>query len=218
MKREEFAQLVRELEARAEANPKAFLWNTAAMLVFGYAYLLCVFLLSLIAVAGLVLLVVRYPNGGTFKLGLVLGILFGGLCLSILRGVWVRLPAPEGIRVKKDQAPKLVAMIHEVRSRLRSQPFHSVVMTGDLNAAVVQVPRLGIFGWQRNFLVIGLPLLQALSPAEFKSVLAHEFGHLSANHSRFSGWIYRVRRAWEQVIESISRNQGRGSFALIPFF
>jgi hypothetical protein len=33
----------------------------------------------------------------------------------------------------------------------------------DFNAAVVQAPRLGLFGWYRNYLLIGLPLAKALT-------------------------------------------------------
>jgi hypothetical protein len=76
---------------------------------------------------------------------------------------------------------------------------------------------LGLLGWQRNYLLVGLPLLQGLSPEEFKAVLAHEFGHLSANHSRFSGWIYRTRRTWERIMDELGRQEQRATIVLTRF-
>jgi tetratricopeptide (TPR) repeat protein len=54
-------------------------------------------------------------------------------------------------------------------------------------------------GPQRNTLVIGLPLLQGLSPEEARAVLAHELGHLSRRHGRLGGWAFRSRETWARV-------------------
>jgi hypothetical protein len=60
-----------------------------------------------------------------------------------------------------------------------------------------------VFGWSRNWLYLGLPLMETLSPAEFESVLAHEHAHLSAQHGRFAAWVYRLRRTWQRVFERL---------------
>jgi hypothetical protein len=69
-------------------------------------------------------------------------------------------------------------MIEELRARLRAPRVHRVLVTGDFNAAVVRVPRLALLGWYRNHLLIGLPLAKALTPEQFRAVLAHELAHL----------------------------------------
>lgn len=43
--------------------------------------------------------------------------------------------------------------------------------------------------------------MYALSLEQFKAVLAHELGHLSGNHTRFSAWIYRIRKTWMQIYD-----------------
>jgi hypothetical protein len=48
-------------------------------------------------------------------------------------------------------------------------------------------------------LLLGLPLLQSLTPEQFKATLSHELGHLSGNDSSFTGYIFRVRQMWEQL-------------------
>src|SRR5205085_3872017 len=60
---------------------------------------------------------------------------------------------------------------------------------------------------------LGLPLMQALSPVQFQSVVAHELGHLSANHSRFSGWSYRVRQTWSQLLGRLEAEEHCGFIA-----
>jgi hypothetical protein len=94
---------------------------------------------------------------------------------------------------------------------------HHVLISDEFNASIVQIPRFGMFGWLRNYLVIGLPLMVALSPAEFRAVLAHDFGCLSEKQGRFSGWIYRVRQTWDQVLTTVRHERNYASFLFAPF-
>jgi Zn-dependent protease with chaperone function len=71
---------------------------------------------------------------------------------------------------------------------------------------VVQLPRLGLLGTS-DFLLLGLPVMQALSKQDLVAVLAHESGHLSGNHGRFSGWVYRVVRSYVRVLETTGSNK-----------
>ena len=57
----------------------------------------------------------------------------------------------------------------------------------DFNAGVREVPRLGLLGWPRTYLEIGLPLSMAVAQEEIRAILAHEFAHLSARHGRSGG-------------------------------
>lgn len=86
------------------------------------------------------------------------------------------------------------------------------------NASIMQTPRLGVFGWYRSYLVIGLPLLQLFIPEQFRAVLAHEFGHLSGNHGRFGSWVYRIFTAWEQLMARLWEEQHWSAFVFIGFF
>ena len=164
-----------------------------------------------------VALLIAYPNAGTIKLGIFALLLFGGLALAIIKGLWVRLEPPQGLRVRREDAPGFFALLEELRKELDCAPFHEVLLVADHNAAVVQVPRLGIFGWHKNYLLVGLPLLQGLAPEEFKAVLAHEFAHSSRGHGRFSNWLYRLRQSWARIVHEISQQQNRGSVVLTAF-
>jgi hypothetical protein len=49
-------------------------------------------------------------------------------------------------------------------------------------------------------------------------VIAHEFAHLSRSHSRFSGWIYRVRQTWDNVFEQMAGQKQSGWGLFLRFF
>jgi hypothetical protein len=76
---------------------------------------------------------------------------------------------------------------------------------------VREIPRLGLLGWPKTFLEIGLPLSLAVAPEELHAILAHEFAHLSARHGRSGGRIYRIHRTWSEVFQRMQR-PASGSF------
>lgn len=204
MTQKEFEDLVKRLELYSRKNPSAYTLRVALLAALGY-----LFLFSILASAvGFVALAI-YIGKVNF---LIIKLLLIPLLLSviILRSMWIKFPEPEGKLMRRADAPKLFALIDEVQRATNGPQVDTVLLTGDLNAGIVQRPRLGMFGWQQNYLLVGLPLLHALSLEEFRAVLAHEFGHLSGNHSRFSGWIYRLRLTWIQILEKVQHNQRRG--------
>ena len=83
-----------------------------------------------------------------------IGFVWVFLCL-VLRSSWVKIEPPAGIEITASQAPELFATINELRSKLGAPRFDHVLITDELNAAILQLPRLGIFGWPRNYLMIG---------------------------------------------------------------
>lgn len=217
MTRDQFDALVAKLETSAARHPKLYIARVIALVMLAYGYLAFVFAATLLVVALLIGLIVLKPNAATIKIGIVFGLVAGGLAWAILKGLWVRLEPPTGVKLTRDSCPELFAMLDELRRQLGSKRFHEVLLVGDFNAAVVQVPRLGVFGWHKNFLLLGLPLMQTLGPDEFKAVLAHEFAHLSGGHGRFGNWLYRMRRSWDRIFEQMVRQQSGGAWVLTTF-
>jgi Zn-dependent protease with chaperone function len=60
-----------------------------------------------------------------------------------------------------------------------------------------------MFGFPRNYLCIGMPLLVALPHSHVRAVLAHEFAHLSHAHGKFGAWCYRIRMTWSQLLHAL---------------
>lgn len=210
--RKRFEALTAHLEGVALRNPVGYNRRVAALAMLGYAYIFAVLIACLAVLAALVAVVVF---GHRIHVALIkIGFFIAVFMFIVIKSLFVKIEPPEGRELKREEAPQLFAHIDEIREKLDAPQPHHVLFTDEFNAAVSQVPRFGLFGGYRNYLIVGLQLMSTLSPAEFKSVLAHEFGHLSGNHSRFSGWIYRVRRSWMNVMEQV----GDDNFVFSKFF
>src|SRR6516225_1867399 len=160
--------------------------------------------LVLLVAAGLffaTIATVGYLKGAAIKLALI----FGGFFWVVAGAMWVRLDPPKGRPIANSDAPELFALIDKLRRALGAPRFHHVLITEDFNAAVVQFPRLGLLGWYRNTLLIGLPLMKALTRQQLAAVLAHEFGHLAGGHGRLGNWIYRLRFGWARLAQALQQ-------------
>ena len=214
MEEDKLAARIRSLEAFAAANPQGYRFRVAMLASLGYAYLLVIVALLLGFVAwALYWAFYMRVSGAVIKL-LWIPLVLAGL---VLRSLWVTVPEPDGKELRREEAPALFDLIGEVSKALNGPKVHHVLVSDEFNASIVQIPQFGMFGWLSNYLVVGLPLMRALSPEEFRAVLAHEFGHLSGKHGRFSGWIYRVRRSWVEILVRVHQERSYASFLFEPF-
>ncbi len=213
---ERFETLVQRLEKFARQQPASYKVRVGLLAVLGYIYIFAVVagLLAIFAAIAWFMIFSGRIHTAMIKLALLVLV----PALIALRSLWVTFPPPTGLPLSREQAPQLFKLLDELTTKLQAPRFHHVLMTEEFNAAVVQVPRLGMLGWQQNYLLLGLPLLQALSLEQFRAVLAHELGHLSGNHSRFAGWIYRVRKAYDQLFERLQHSEQQGSWFLFERF
>jgi Zn-dependent protease with chaperone function len=214
MTNEQFDALVARLERQAERHPAAYKFKLGAFATLGYVYIFSVLLVLLTVTAALVVAIAT--GKGTLLLKLVIPIVV--LIGVVVKSLWVKLEAPQGLRLMRDDHMRLFQAIDDIRRAARAPRAHEVLLTNELNASIVQVARLGMFGWQKNYLILGLPLLQLLSTEEFKAVLAHEFGHLSGAHGRFGAWIYRIRLGWARLSNTLQQSEHWGRFLFVPFF
>jgi len=213
MTNEAFEAMVKRLEPAARANPGLYRLRVASFAALGYLYLVATVVL-LLAILGLGVIAVVKLQAAAIKFLIV----YVPFLLLVLRAMWVELHPPTGIVITERTVPELFARIERLRKALGAPRFHRVVIDDHFNAAVVQVPLLGLFGWHRNYLVIGLPLMKALTPAQLDAVIAHELGHLAGGHARFSNWLYRLRLAWGQLLGELQRTRSRGAFLFRSFF
>jgi len=208
--------LVRRLEQEAAANPAGYRRKLGALAFLGYAYIAASVAL-LVGGAALILWVGATVSHAMLLLG-KLGWAFLVLISLVLRAMWVRLEPPQGRVVTSSECPELFQLIEVLRGKVQAPRVDTVLLTSDFNAAIVQHPRFGIFGGNRNYLLLGLPLMQSLSSAEFEAVIAHEFGHLSGAHGRFGAWIYRLRTGWARLLGALNAHNHWGAALFTRFF
>lgn len=203
MSRQDFDTLVSNLERRFAERPWALSFRAALIVALGYAG----FLLWVISIAAIGVVCFAAAPFVPVELSPWL-ILAGSFALAFaawqtIQVLWSPLEKRVGRRIPVDQYPALHELLTRLQRTLKTPRIHEIVLSCQMNAGIQQNPRLGILGWTRNVLHLGLPLMELLSPTEFESVLAHECAHLSARHGRFFTWIYRVRGTWETLFRTL---------------
>ncbi|HET7528218.1 MAG TPA: M48 family metalloprotease, partial [Burkholderiaceae bacterium] len=219
----QFDAMVQRLQCDSARAPRLYVVKVALLALLGFAILALLVGLAacgLLVLAGIALAMIL--KGGTLwlwliklgKLALLIAIPLWLLVKSSVQALFVRIPAPQGREIERHEAPELFKALDDMRRRLRGPRFHHVLINGDMNAAVLQRPAFGLFGWPRNYLILGLPLLEGMQPEEALAVVAHEYGHLAGSHGRFAGYIYRLRNSWGTIQQMAAAWQGWAGRAL----
>jgi len=218
VRRKRFEALVRKSERMLAESPKAYRFRVGALGVFGYLVIFGLLAILAALLAGSIWLII--VNRAALLVLLNTKIIFAlpVLIWFLCRALWVRFERPQGIPITAKDAPGLFVELAKMRETLELPRVHEVLITPEFNAAIAQTPRLGVLGWQRNTLILGMQLMLILSEKEMLAVVAHEAGHLSGNHSRFNGWIYRVRISWYRVMDSFDDASGFAAGLLAKFF
>jgi len=121
---------------------------------------------GVIALAGLLMIVLGFPNVGLLSVG--------ALAVAL---AWLIRPRTRKLPkhlITATEAPKLFALLTEVAAQLDAPVPNAVAFDDDFNAAI------GYFGpvkRQKLVLIIGVPFWLTLKDQERLALLAHEFGH-----------------------------------------
>ena len=104
-----------------------------------------------------------------------------------------------------DNQPQLFQEIRRIAEATKSPMPLDVYVVADLNAAVAHVG--GFFGiGARPIMIVGLPMIAALTVSELRGVIAHEFGHYVGGETKLAPVIYRTREAIGRTIISLARS------------
>ena len=198
MKHQDFDRLVTRVEQRFATRPDRLRNRVLAWAFLGYFAFLAWFGAVILVVAAFIIPGIYFWPHGWFLILLGSIIAIAGLW-SVSRVLDLSVEPPRGREVTRAEVPLLFDCLDELRVRCKARSFDRVFITPDFNASVIEEPRLGVFGWWKKSLQIGLPLLDVLSKNEVRAVLAHEFAHLGKGHARLGHWVYRLRRSWHNL-------------------
>ncbi|KZN36225.1 M48 family metallopeptidase [Pseudoalteromonas luteoviolacea] len=217
-KQEEIQNLLAQAEQDLSQDPKLYERKLFRYSLLGYTIILAITFVLFGLVAGSVWLAF---SSSMFLLLLFKKKLFIPLFIMtwvLFKSVFIRWPKPEGVIITRDHSPELFNMIDELQCNLQAPHIHQVIVTPEFNAAVAQTPRFLAFGFMHNTLILGFELLLSLTVEEVKSVIAHELAHLSGNHSKFRGWIYRARESWQNMMFNLDQHNGWTTAPIRKFF
>jgi hypothetical protein len=218
LEREHFENLVTKAERLLESRPRAYRIRLAFLAILGYAVIFGILFLLIALIAGSVWAALTSTIVLLILIKKKLVIVLALIAWVLIKSLWVRMEPPQGYEIRRSDAPALFRDLDSYSKRLATPRIHTVLLNEEFNASILQIPRLGVLGWQKNTLILGLPLLISLKLDEARAVVGHELGHLSGNHSRFNGWIYRVRISWYRIMDSFNQAAGFGTGLLRRFF
>lgn len=201
----DYQQLIKRLEQEADTHPQRYASKVRWLTLLGYGYIWFILLIGLAFIGGL-LTWIYTPHSGSL-LAIKLLIVAAVLIFIIGKALWFKLEEPEGFEIKQKQAPELFAKLELIRKQVGAPVMHKVIVNEEFNAAIVQLPRFGFFGFHRNYLILGYPLMRMLSLTEFESVIAHEMGHLSGRHGKLGSFVYRTRKTWGRLLEAMEQEK-----------
>lgn len=213
MSRNDVITRIKKYEQFADNNPRLYKVGVVLFALLAYFFIALIVVIAL-SLSLLILAMLLTGKIIVLKLLFPLAILLYG----IFRSLWVKFEPPQGLTLNRNEVPELFKTLDQTTQILKSPKIHQVLINDDFNAAIVQHPRLGILGWYKNYLLLGYPLMQAVSPEQFEAVLAHELGHVSRSHGRIGSWIYRIQRTWLQLADYFQQNQHWSNAVIRGFF
>ncbi len=134
-------------------------------------------------------------------LGVGIGAAF--LAVFMLKAVFfIRRGNPgQDTEIKPAEQPALFDFLYKLADEAGAPRPHKVFLSASVNAAVFyDLSILNFLLPSRKNLVIGLPLINVLTLAEFKAVLAHEFGHFAQRSMAVGRWVYIAQQVAGQVV------------------
>ncbi len=192
-------QLAERSAERARTQPRRFRIELRAWLLLGRALPL---LVPVLAGIGAVLAVLA----GNPVLAL------GAVIATIAAAAAVVAPShlPAGYRLERGEAPGLDTLIDEVVASTGAHGVDAIVIDEEFNAGMVAVPSRIPIARPRIVLVLGLPLLQALTTPQVRAVVTHEVAHLAGGRSGLDRRVEHARHLWDAIHHAAATPGGTG--------
>jgi Zn-dependent protease with chaperone function len=123
----------------------------------------------------------------------------GAVFVVVVPALRVKVVRPQGLRLSAANAPHLLELVERLRRELRASRLSGVLLVEEPTAYVCEVPRLGVLGWNRIYLVLGLPYVLALTPSELEAIVAHELAHVARRHGAGLTGLRGSLGRWQQL-------------------
>ena len=174
MKSTEYSALVDEFTDQWRKSPSEFQKGIDRFALLGIFMLVIAFLVAVALIAIL--------HVWTVIAGLV-------ILYSIGRAIFYKPEGVAGVAIRREDAPLLFDDVDQITSKLGARKCDGIRLDFEFNAAAIQYHRWGIVGPIKNYVLLGVPLMDAMGREHVRSTIAHEVGHLMLKHgSRARRW------------------------------
>lgn len=130
----------------------------------------------------------------------------------------LKFSLPTGLEITQEKFPHLIKFIEELQNEFGNPKIDRILIREKYEIRVIKTPRNKIPFLNTTTLIIGLPVLQTMSPLYFRALLARRIGQLSTKHTPITTRLYFLNDIWAQFSSSSKRSKNHFSKALGYFF
>jgi Zn-dependent protease with chaperone function len=134
------------------------------------------------------------------------------LLMDIFRSVFALSKYQEAERaLSREEAPELWAVVEQVAERLNTRTVDAVCIRPGASISVVERGSLlqKLSGAGQRCLFLGFGLLAFMTQGQFRSILAHEYGHFSVSDTLADTLSWHVRLQLNRMVERLTATRQR---------
>lgn len=171
-----------------------------AIAFFAFTYLLLLLLalcLTALCIYGGIMLIVSFPRFITLALGIGLASMGIFILIFLLKFIFTSNKADRTHlhEITRAEEPELFRIIDELVHEIGTTFPKNVYLSVDVNACVFYDSNFwSMFLPVKKNLQIGMGLVNSVTKAELKAILAHEFGHFSQKTMKVGSHVYNVNQ------------------------
>ncbi len=196
----------------SECYPRGYLCTAFILMLPGYFFL---FLFPWFAFEGISVLIEELPNIKATEYWLLVIVFCFFFSLKIFQ---LRFSRVQGLKISKELAPALYSLIAGVRELTKRPIIKDVVLTDQYELRIEATPRFGFPFLMSNTLVVGMPMLQTLSEAQFRGEVMRRFAQYASGRFRPTHWVYCTRLLWCQYQDALQKHKRISELPLRWFF
>lgn len=199
-------------------HQKYYLGVAVLMMLLGYAFLL---LFPYLVIEGATVLFREIPYARTTEHWIIVEVWSAILlfCLFLSQQIFrLHFPRVSGLKLSKDLAPDLYALIVKVQKFTGRPSIRNIVLTDQYELRIEETPHLGYPFGTSNTLVIGMPMLQTLSEDQFRGAVLRRMSQYSSGRFRLIHWLFRSRLLWRRYSDALGSRKRFGETPMRWFF
>ena len=154
--------------------------------------------------------------------GLALIIVWGILSVAaaVVTGnlITLKIPPVKGMQLDYPVAMKLHDLLKDINEKYDTVKIDNIVVAEQATIDVIKTPSAPFPLFTSNTLVLGLPLLQCLSPEYFQCAVTRKMMLYSKRTHFFTKWLQQLRQCWTQYLNAFVDNNRFSNLPHIVFF
>jgi len=211
-------QIWHQIYGFGQQYPNTYAAIQVVLALAGYAYLLLFPVLFLAGIWTLGTYVVLEQASGSVMHFIGWTLITGISALVTIRLTKIKFITTPGITLDAPMANKLHQLLDKFSEETTIPRIDRIVVTEQLSIDLVKTPTMAIPFWSSNTLVIGLPLMQCLSPEYFECAVIRKLLQYTKHRNSLIKWLHQLRNVWLLYMNVLSKNVTLGTLPLAIFF